>query len=596
VGWISLALAVPVLLFSAQDYFKLAWQGLKRRFLTIEAPIAAGIVVIFGQSAWEVLAGKGVGYFDSFAGLLFFLLCGRMFQQKSYARLAFDRDFKSFFPLSVARRKDGREEHVSLSAIETGDRLLIRNGELVPADARLVSGDAVIDYSFVTGEAEHVALDPGDYLYAGGRQMGPAIEIETLKPVSQSYLTSLWNQDVFKKPATDSLDSLINRYSQRFTKLVVVIALAAAAYWAVADPSKALFAATSVLIVACPCALALAAPFALGTALRALGKIEVFVKSPDVVERMAKIDSVVFDKTGTLTACGAASVEFKGLPLLERTRDWLYSMTRHSTHPHAAHIGQFLRGREMEVRSFVETPGCGMAGMIDGHDVWIGSAAWLASNGVGVPPRKTGSASHVAIDGDYRGVFLLPSAVRTGAEAMIGALRHDYNLALLSGDHAREQERFQKLFGATAVLRFEQSPLDKLDFVRELQGAGKRALMVGDGLNDAGALEQSDVGVAVVETIGCFSPASDIIMRADNAPRLDVILRFSKDVSRIVKLSFGVSTLYNVVGVSIAASAKLAPIVCAILMPLSSITVVAFACGAVSWQARKRGLTRKETR
>lgn len=592
VGYISLLLAIPVLLYSAQDYYKFAWQGLKRGLLTIEVPIAAGIVVIFAQSAWEVFSGKGVGYFDSFAGLLFFLLCGRMFQQKSYERLAFDRDFKSFFPLSVARKIDGREEHVSLSAIGTGDRLVIRNGELVPADARLVNGEAVIDYSFVTGEAEHVELEAGDYLYAGGRQMGPAIEIETVKAVSQSYLTSLWNQDVFKKPAEDSLDSLINRFSQRFTKLALAIALGAASFWAFVNPSNSLLAATSVLIVACPCALALAAPFALGTAIRVLGKIDVFVKSPDTIERLAKIDTVVFDKTGTLTGSGAESVKFEGLALHERERDWIFSMTRHSVHPHAVHIGRALGGEEEEVRSFVETPGCGMAGVVRGHEVMIGSAAWLANNGISVPPKKYGSASHVAIDGDYRGVFLLPSAVRSGAEPMIAALGRDYNLALLSGDNARERERFQRMFGPTAVLRFEQSPLDKLDYVRELQTSGKRALMVGDGLNDAGALKQSDVGVAVVENIGSFSPASDIIMRADNAPRLDTILRFSKGVSRIIRLSFGVSTLYNVVGVSIAASAKLAPIVCAILMPLSSITVVAFASLAVTWQARRLGLSK----
>src|SRR5436190_15308471 len=169
---------MPVLLFSAQDYFRLAWQGLKQKALTIETPIAAGFLVIFTQSAWDVLSGRGVGYFDSFAGLLFFLLCGRLFQQKSYERLAFDRDFKSFFPLSVTRRGENGEQHVSLSAIQNGDRLIIRNGELIPADGKLIGGVAVIDYSFVTGEAEPVELTLGDYIYAGGRQTSGAIEVE----------------------------------------------------------------------------------------------------------------------------------------------------------------------------------------------------------------------------------------------------------------------------------------------------------------------------------------------------------------------------------------------------------------------------------
>jgi P-type Cu+ transporter len=586
VGYISLALALAVLLFSAQDYFRLAWQGLKQKLLTIEVPIAAGILVIFAQSAWEVLSGHGVGYFDSFAGLLFFLLCGRVFQQKSYERLAFDRDFKSFFPLSVTRRRETGEEHVSLSAIQTGDVLIIRNGELIPADGKLVRGAGVIDYSFVTGEAEPVGLTPGDYIYAGGRQTGGAIEVETVKPVSQSYLTSLWNQDIFKKQPTDSLDSLINHYSQRFTKLVLAIAVAAAAFWAFVDPSNSLLAFTSVLIVACPCALALAAPFALGAGIRVLGRLNVFVKSPEVIERLGKIDTIVFDKTGTLTASGASVVEFEGVSLSQEDKNCIYSTALQSVHPHSLRIANYLNAHAVEIRSFTEKPGCGLEAYVFGHHILIGSASWLRECEIPAPNRQTGACAHVAIDGEYRGVFLLPNAVRDGAAKMISALNSNYHLALLSGDNERERPAFEKIFGPTAVLKFSQGPLDKLEYVRELQSAGKRAMMIGDGLNDAGALKQSDVGVAVVETIGAFSPASDIIMRADMAPQLHTILRFSRGVTRIIKLSFAISSLYNIVGVVIAASAKLAPIVCAILMPLSSISVVAFACLATAWYAR----------
>jgi Cu+-exporting ATPase len=595
VGYISLALALPVLLFSAQDYFQLAWQGLKQKLLTIEVPIAAGILVIFAQSAWEVLSGRGVGYFDSFAGLLFFLLCGRLFQQKTYERLAFERDFKSFFPLSVTRRNQRGEEQVSLSSVQTADRLIIRNGELIPADGKLVRGAAVIDYSFITGEAEPVELTAGDYIYAGGRQTGGAIEIETVKAVSQSYLTSLWNQDIFKKQTSDSLDSLINRYSQRFTKLILAIAVSAATFWAFADPSKALLAFTSILIVACPCALALAAPFALGAAIRVLGRMNVFVKSPQVIENLANIDAVVFDKTGTLTASGACAVEFEGRPLSQQEKNCIYSTALQSVHPHSVRIANFLNGAALDPRSFTETPGCGIESQVSGHNVLIGSAAWLNHRGIPAAIRQIGACAHIAIDGNYRGVFILPNAIRDGAAKMIAALDSKYHLALLSGDNERERSSFEKMFGPTAVLKFNQGPLEKLEYIRELQADGKRPMMIGDGLNDAGALKQSDVGVAVVETIGAFSPASGIIMRADMAPQLHTILRFSKGVTRIVKLSFGISSVYNIGGIAIAASAKLAPIVCAILMPLSSISVVAFACLATSLYARQIGLVRSSS-
>ncbi|MCX6895774.1 MAG: heavy metal translocating P-type ATPase metal-binding domain-containing protein, partial [Verrucomicrobia bacterium] len=353
VGTISLVLATPVVVYSAADYWRAAWTSLRQRLLNIDVPIAAGLVAIYAQSVFEVAAGRGNGYFDSLCGLIFFLLCGKLFQQKTYDRLAFDRDYKSFFPLSVTRvgvqasacspdtlkRGLQREEQISLAQLAVGDRLLIRNGELIPADARLVNGPALIDYSFVTGESEPVGKKPDEYLYAGGRQMGGVIEVETVKAVSQSYLTSLWNQDAFRKEKVTALNTLTNHYSQRFTKLVIAIAIGSAIFWAFVNPAIALKAFTSVLIVACPCALALAAPFALGSAQRALARRNVFLKNPYVLETLARVDAVVFDKTGTLTAAGAGSVTWRGAALNETEERRLFSMTRHSTHPLPVRIG-----------------------------------------------------------------------------------------------------------------------------------------------------------------------------------------------------------------------------------------------------------------
>ena len=612
IGWLNLLLAVPVVVFSAADYYRSAWASLRQRLLNIDVPIAAGIVAIFAQSVWEVASGRGEGYFDSLCGLIFFLLCGKLFQQKTYDRLAFDRDYKSFFPLSVTRleRASPTEARVSLSQLAVGDHLLLRNGELVPADAKLLSGPALIDYSFVTGESEPVAKQPGDYLYAGGRQMGGAIEVETVKSVSQSYLTSLWNQDAFRKDRAESLNALTNAYSQRFTKIVLAVAVGAAVFWAFVHPAKSLFAFTAVLIVACPCALALAAPFALGSAQRVLGRRMVFLKNPFVLETLAQVDAIVFDKTGTLTAAGAASVTWQGAPLSEAEELWLYSMTRHSTHPLAVRIGEAIARQHFPepVRSFLETAGCGMEGRVDGHEIWVGAAAWLESRGARLcakhQPQQCGadttaaagsattaalrgSVVHVAIDGRYRGCFVLASALRTDADALVARLAKNYELALLSGDNECERGRFRKLFGPAAHLQFNQSPLDKLGFIKRLQRDGKTVMMVGDGLNDAGALKQADVGVAVVESISAFSPASDIIASAAMVPRLAEVLRYAKQSVATVRAAFLISTVYNLVGVSIAASGNLSPVVCAILMPLSSMTVVAFACGLTTCQGRK---------
>ena len=599
-GYISLLLALPVFLYSASDYWRSAWRCITRRMLTIDFPIALGIAALFGLSAFEILSGRGEGYCDSLAGLLFFLLCGKVFQQKTYDRLSFDRDYKSFFPLSVIRKRDNQEAPVSLSELQVGDRLVLRHGELVPADAILIHGPGAIDYSFVTGESEPVVRQTGEYLYAGGQQAGGAIEVEIVKPVSQSYLTSLWNHEAFRKQEDHQLQSLTNLVSRYFTLAVLAIAAGTALFWFYHEPARAVTAFTSVLVVACPCALALAAPFALGTAQRALARRNIFVKNPLVLETMARATAIVFDKTGTLTRSTPHSAGYQGAPLTPDERRSVYSLARQSTHPLCVRISQTLGGGSapQAVDAFQEIPGCGVEGRVHAHELWLGSRAWLDARGAAMPAtapqtnedtQDSSSAVCLAIDGQFRGVFSLGNALRPRAGRMLAHLARDYELALLSGDHAKAREEFQALFGREACLRFNQNPFHKLEFIRELQRRGNTVMMVGDGLNDAGALKQSNVGVAVVESIGAFSPASDVILEAARVPRLEELLRFSKAAARIVRLSFLISFLYNVIGLSFAARGLLSPIISAILMPLSSITVVVFACGATHWRGRRLG-------
>jgi Cu+-exporting ATPase len=592
-GWLSLALALPVVVYSASDYWRAAWLCVRRRLLTIELPIAVGLAAIVAQSVWEVATQTGEGYFDSLTGLIFFLLIGRVFQEKAYARLSFDRDYRSFFPLAVVRKDRAGETAVPISKIDVGDHLLVRSGELIPADARVVSGHGLVDYSFVTGEAAAVEKEPGDLVYAGGRQAGGALEVVTVKPVSQSYLTSLWSHQTFAKEREGGLDSTLNRFSRRFTVTVGVVAVAAALAWvALGQSATALRAFVSVMIVACPCALALSAPFALGSAQRHLGRWGVFLKRQDVIESLARVDAVVFDKTGTLTEAGSGAVEFRGTPLADEEKAAIQGLMRHSTHPHAVRISSSLapQGQPAAVGSVQEMPGCGVQGTVAGRGWRLGSSRWLAQQGVRVEGEEAGAAVHVAVEGRYRGSFRLANAVRAETGTLIESLSRRCELALLSGDHAHERERFAALFGRGARLHFNQSPLEKLGFIEGLQKSGRHVMMVGDGLNDAGALRQSQVGVAVVENASAFSPASDVILEARMVPRLSAVLDFCRGTVRVVWLSILLSSLYNAVGLAIAASGRLSPIVCAILMPISSVSVVAFACGATSWLARRSGL------
>ena len=209
-----------------------------------------------------------------------------------------------------------------------------------------------------------------------------------------------------------------------------------------------------------------------------------------------------------------------------------------------------------------------------------------------MPPFQAPSGSLVclAIDGRFRGGFVLENSLRPETGSLLRRLASHYELALLSGDNEGERARFQELFGASARVQFNQSPMDKLGFIQRLQEAGRTVMMVGDGLNDAGALRQSDVGIAVVERVGAFSPASDVILAADRVRRLVEILALARRSTGIVRLSFGISAAYNLAGVGIAAMGILSPVICAILMPVSSISVVLFACGATRWAGRRAGL------
>lgn len=595
-GLLGLLLAVPVVVFSAEDYWRAAWRSVRDHRLAIEVPIAAGLAAIFLWSLAALVRGAPETYFDSLSGLVFFLLCGRVFQRKTFDRLTFDRDYRDFFPLAACRVTDDGEERVALSRLRVGDRLRLRHGELIPADARLTAGEALVDYSFVTGEAEPVRRSAGETLHAGGRQTGGLIEADITRPPSQSYLTSLWNHDAFRKARDETHDTLTNRYSVRFTWTILALAAGAGLFWSVQEPARALPAVVGILIVACPCALALAAPFTLGAAVRVLGRAGVFLRNGGVVESLARIDTVVFDKTGTLTLATPRRIGFDGPALNDPERGAVLALAVQSTHPAARAVARHLQAESISTRTeaagFREHTGRGIEIEVHGCLWRLGSKAWLDSLGITSPPTISNHAAvHVACGDKHRGVFLITPELRPEVSGLVRRLAGAYRLALLSGDHAGDRARFAPLFGDNGDLHFAQSPHDKLGFIHTRQEAGARVMMVGDGLNDAGALRQSEVGVAVVEEIGAFSPASDVILAAGDVPRLADVLAFARGAVRVVRLSFLLSALYNVVGLSFAATGRLSPVICAVLMPLSTVTVVAFAVGAVRWTAARHGLS-----
>ncbi|MEE9465994.1 MAG: heavy metal translocating P-type ATPase metal-binding domain-containing protein [Candidatus Neomarinimicrobiota bacterium] len=584
--YLSLALALPVLLYSSLDFFRSAWTGLRQKMLNIDVPISLGIAVMFGRSGMEIISGSGAGYLDSFSGLVFFLLIGRLFQQKSYAALSFDSDYRSYFPLSVTVLDSGRERAVPLPELKTGDRLLVRNGELVPTDAVLVEGAGRFDLSFITGESEPVVKAPGDLVPAGGRRIGAAVELKVAREPSLSRLPLLWSSDVFSQPQQTRIASAVNTVSRYFTTGVLAIATAAGAFWLWRDPSVAAGALTAVLIVACPCALALSVPFALGTAQRILGRRHFFLKNPETVESLAKVDTIVFDKTGTLTQTGEPAVDFIGPPLTSGESALVRALARQSSHPLSRRLDSALEGRDnLAVTDFQEQPGQGIAGVVNGRSVRLGSPRWTGATGHGQGAIDGHSTVHVSLDRAYRGCLVVANHFRPGMVEVVSVLSRDHELVVLSGDSDRDRPAWRKIFGDRARLLFNQSPADKAAYIRALQAKGRRVLMIGDGLNDAGALKAADVGVAVAEDINTFSPACDGILGADSFHRLSAMLRLSRETVGVVLASFALSIVYNLVGLAFAVSGQLTPLVAAVLMPVSSVTVVAFTTLTTRWRA-----------
>jgi Cu+-exporting ATPase len=591
-GYINLILSIPVFLFSAQDYFISAWRGIRKKFISIEVPLALGIFIMFARSSYEVISGHGIGWFDTHAGLVFFLLIGKWFQQKTFDTLSFERDYKSYFPVAVGVVNDNNEMTVPVTSLAIGDRIIIRNNELIPADAILLKGDANVDFSFVTGESEPVAKVLGEIIYAGGRQKGATIELEVCKKVSQSYLTQLWNNDAFAKDRQSQIESFQQLVSRYFTIALLMIAFGSAIYWLFVNPVLALNAFTAVLIIACPCALALSSPFALGTAMRILGRNKFYIKAPNVVEQLAHMDTLVFDKTGTLTQATASNISFHGNDLSFEQKQLVASVVAQSIHPLSQKIKSHLQiNRSLLIDSFEEVTGKGMMAEVDGHQVKIGSRHWVLE--IKTKEEKLNHLAtqvYISIDHEVIGYFELQQAYRVGLAKVLNSLRKTYHEYLLSGDNDKEKKELMKFFSQENHLHFNQSPSNKLDFIVSLQKHNSKVIMLGDGLNDAGALKAANIGISVTENTAYFSPASDVIMDASMFEKLPSFLQFSKNTLKVIHASFMISLIYNIIGLSLAVQGTLSPLFAAILMPLSSITVIAFTTITTTLLAKKRGL------
>ena len=524
---------------------------------------------------------------DTICSLVFFILIGKWVQQRTYYHISFERDYRSYFPVAVTVIKDGVDKPTQIGEINIGDRILVRNNEIIPADALLMKGSASIDFSFVTGESRPIEKVFGEVVYAGGRQLGEAIELEVIKPVSQSYLTKLWNNDSLKL-YDKKYDTFVGFISKYFTLGLIIIAIISCIYWLISGNSNNAWSAfTAVLIIACPCALALSSPFTLSAALSIFDRNKFYIKNTSAIEQMAAIDTLVFDKTGTISSPNVAAMYFEGsLNTIEK--NLLYSLCRNSNHPLSREIIKWIGSAEIiSIESYEEIIGKGQIGKFQDFEIKVGSASFI-----GVQKSEIDvSTVYVSINNEIKGYFSLEQSWRTGLNDVIfNFKRENYHLHLISGDNERRSEALRMIFPNSSLIYFHQSPAQKLQHITNWQEQGFKVCMLGDGLNDAAALRKADLGIAVSDDINNFSPGCDAILDGESFNKLPKFFDFSKDAVKVIKMSFMISILYNVVGLSFAVQGTMSPLFAAILMPISTVTVITFTSLMTRFYAHRRSL------
>lgn len=590
--WLNVILSIPVFFYSSYPFYESAWKSIRHRFLNIDAPIALAIIITFVRSLWEVFSGTGSGYFDSMTGIVFFMLAGRVLQDKTYRELSFERDYTSYFPIAATVIKDGKESTAGLPDIKPGDTLLIHNEELIPADGILTRGSAYIDYSFVTGESAPVLKEMGEMVYAGGKQKGANIEILVIKEVAQSYLTRLWNRDAFRTDTVKNEEnSFVHLFSRYFTYIVLVVAFVAGIYWWINDASKLWPAVTAVFIVACPCALLLSNTFTNGNIIRILGRNRLYLRNAQTIESIAGVTHIIFDKTGTLTTLEQQEISYTGEPLSELQKKQVAALAACSNHPLSKALSRQLGlNADIVVKGYREEPGKGIEGFADDQLIALGTGSFVT----GWKQPQEGTTVYLRIESKVYGFFRFQNHYRDTINPLIRQLRKKYRLSVLSGDNDAEKNKLRTYFGDDATILFNQKPEDKLEYIHRLQQSGEKVMMIGDGLNDAGALRQSDAGIALTENTNNFTPSSDAILSADQLPKLNRFIRLCVYNKKIVSASFAVSIIYNIIGLYFAVSGQLSPMIAAILMPSSSLSILLLTFGGSNLLAWRWRLKKKE--
>lgn len=572
---VSALIALPAAAFAGQPFFKSAFAALRGGRLNMDVPISLGVLLALGMSVYETLTHAEHAYFDSATMLLTFLLLGRFLdhamRRKTRAVAANLAALRA--PLACRLSADGAETLTPLAKIQPGDLVLTRPGERLPVDGVVASGASQLDESLITGETQRRAVAAGDQVYAGSMNYDGAL---TIRVAAASGATLLDDIERLLEKATNARSRyvrLADRVSRLYAPMVHIAALATALFWLWRGASlhDALITAICVLIITCPCALALAVPAVQVVASGALFRAGVLLNSADAIERLAEADVIVFDKTGTLTApeprvSNASHIDAATLDLAAR-------LARASSHPlaravaHERPMGAALAAREEH--------GLGVSATVEGVEARLGSPRFC---GLEEEATRLGAldadVSLVAFrHGETVALFQIRQALRSDAVEAVSALKaRGFAIEILSGDRV---EAVEKIARALDVLQWSGAlkPADKVARLDALRAQGRRALMVGDGLNDAPALASAHVSISPIDATQITQAAADAVFLGERLAPVVTTLDLARKARALMRENLGLSVIYNVFAVPLAMAGWLTPLIAAAAMSGSSILV-----------------------
>lgn len=584
--WGSFLLTVPSVFYCAKVFFDGAAQALRRRTPHMDLPVSIGILAGFSSSAWNTVRGRGDIYFDSITVLVFLLLVGRYLQQNHHRRATRAAELIAALAPDRAHLVQGDETHeVSSEALEPGSIIEILPGERVPADGVVLKGVTELDTSWLTGESLPEQVTEGAPVQAGSRNLSGTIRVRVEASGAETRLGRLLESVERAQRERAPIVRLADRVAGYFVLVVLAIAAFTFALWRVLDPSRALDHTVALLVVTCPCALGMATPLTVSVALRRAAKAGILFKSGQFVEALARPATIAFDKTGTLTLGNLKLRSFVGdqalIPLL-------LAAEARSSHPIARALAKAFADVEPARASVIEeTPGGGVRAEVDGKEVLVGSREFLLARGArfgesldGAVEESTDAgttALFIAVDSVVAGMATFADELRPDTRSSLDELRRlGYRVAVLSGDRPEVVARIAPELGELVEARGSMTPEAKLAWVEAAQRRGP-VVMVGDGVNDAAALSAANVGIAVHGGAEASLAAADVFTTEGGVSRVLEAVRGARRTLRLIRGALAASLGYNVVGVALAVSGHLSPLTAAILMPLSSLTVVSVA-------------------